>query len=550
MPARGRTLLAALALAGGAGLASAQPADLPPILVTGMVHIDPIASPPDSFVAIQSYNQHRAAFAWYVDLAAQTGLRLSAQTTGVYAEACVRQDDATDFATFMPGGPHHLATHLHASVKGPRPYNWWTLPQWAQSHPDSVRRVMADNIPWVNRIFERLGHTAADNWFFHGTIAAYPGMEHDLWCLADPGGLPYDNCFTMAAALRGGHYVYRGGFALEPSQTADTSYVKLPEVGGIIGYDQVHGPEGMVYGTVPYQKRDFLRVYMEWRESMRRGEARAVRYFNWMTHPYQIIPGALGTDGRPPRVSIADLVAWLNENFIEQTDETGQVVARYANAAEIRGAYESWRTAHPDEAAALQATLTAGDRPLYLAAIFDRLDTTFYVERVPSADPDLVLHRFTDRVTAAALYAAWSRAGSRPLEPALTGIFRVLHGDGTELILGSASIWIEEEPVLLERTTGADVAAASAPRHELLTLVWPNPAAGRAHARFVLAAPATVALGLYDVHGRLVAPLANGIRGAGEHEVAIPTATLPAGTYWIRLRTADALASRKLVLTP
>jgi hypothetical protein len=98
----------------------------------------------------------------------------------------------------------------------------------------------------------------------------------------------------MAGGSRGWHFPYRGGFALGPGQTTDTSYVKLPEVGGIIGFDQVHGPEGMVYGTVPYQKRDFLRVYLEWREDARGGERRALRHFNWMIHPYQLTPAVLG----------------------------------------------------------------------------------------------------------------------------------------------------------------------------------------------------------------------------------------------------------------
>lgn len=541
-------LLLAACVAAAAGPAPAAPTDLPPILVTGMVHIDPIASPPDSAIAIQSYLQHRAALAWYVDLAAQTGLRLSAQMTGVYAEACVRQDDAADFTAFMPGGPHHLATHLHANVKGPGPYSWRTLPQFAYALPDSVRRVMADNIPWVNRLFVMNGHTSADNWFFHGTHASYPGMEEDLWCLTDPGSLPYDNCYTMAAALRGGHYVYRGGFALEPSQTADTSYVKLPEVGGIIGFDQVHGPEGMVYGTVPYQKRDFLRVYMEWRESVRRGEPRAVRYFNWMIHPYQLLPGTIGTDGRPPRLSIVELVDWLRANFIEHADESGQVMARFANAAEIRAAYESWRGTHPDAAAALQATLAAGDRPLHLPAIFDRLDTAFYVERTASADPDLVLHRLTDRVSGGALYAAWSRAGWRPLEPALSGTFRVLHGDGTEIVLGSASIMIGEEPVLLERTAATAVAGSDAPGLVSLLAVAPNPASNAVVARFVLARPEAVALGLVDVHGRLVAALPAAAYAAGAHQVAVETAGLPAGVYWLRLTTQNSVVSHKFLI--
>jgi hypothetical protein len=513
-----------------------------------MVHLDPLATPPDTFATIQNYAQHRSALLWYVDLAAQTGLRLSAQMTGVYAEACVRQGDAADFAAFMPGGPHHLGTHLHANVKGAGPYTWRLLPQWAYSDPDSVWRVMADNIPWVNRVFTDNGFSSHDNWFFHGTHASYPGMENDLWCLADPGPLPYDNCFTMAGGRRGGHYVYRGGFARDPAQTADTSYVKLPEVGGIIGFDQVHGPEGMVYGTVPYQKRDFLRAYLEWREAVRRGERSAVRFFNWMIHPYQLLPGVVGTDGRSPRVSIEELVNWLAANFIERTDESGLVTARFASAGQIREAYEAWRAAYPAEAAALQATLRAGERPLHLPAIFDRLQTAYYLDRLASEDPELVLHRLTDRVSGAALYLAWSRAGARPLEPTLTGTFLVLHGDGTQEVRHSAGITIGEEPVLLEALGAAAIADVPPAGRAWLEPVRPNPATDRARVRFTLPRSGAVSLALFDATGREVAVLASGLHDPGSHEVEIDDARLASGIYWCRLRTAGTTVGRKLLL--
>lgn len=527
--------------------AGAQPPAPSPILVTGMLHIDPIGTPPDTAQTIQSYLQHRSAIQWYLGLASQTGLRLSAQMTGVYAEACVRQGNAADFVSFMPGGVHHLGTHLHANVKTGAPYGWRQIAQSAYADPDSTRRVFSDNMPWVNEVFERNGFTTADNWFLHGTHASYPGMEEDLWCLADPGDLPYDNCFAMAPSQRGAHWVHRGGYAREPGQTADESYVKLGEVGGIVGVDAVHGPEGMVWGTVRYQKRDFLRVYLEWRESARGGEEPAVRFFNWMIHPYQLVPGYVGTDGRSPRASIAELVDWLRAGFIEHTDETGFVVARFANASEIRQSYDAWRASHPAEDAALQALLAAGGRPLRLPAIFDRLESAYYSALLPVTDPDLAVHRLTDRTTGAALLVVWSRAGDRPAAPSLSGSFSVLHGDGTVEHRSAGDLVIGEEPLLLEPEGAVRVEDGARPVFSIEPLA-PNPARDSARLTFTLARAAAARVRVYDSAGRLVARPVEKSYDAGRHVVVLPTAGWPAGIYWCRVEVEGAVSSAKLLV--
>ena len=375
-------------------------------------------------------------------------------------------------------------------------------------------------------------------------------MDTVLWCLDDPGSLPYDNCYTMAGGSRGRHFPYRGGFALGPGQTTDTSYVKLPEVGGIIGFDQVHGPEGMVYGTVPYQKRDFLRVYLEWREDARGGERRAVRHFNWMIHPYQLTPAVLGTDGRSPRTHIAELVQWLGDNFIERADESGLVVARFASAAALRAAYEAWAAAYPAEAAALQATLAAGQRPFHLPAILDRMETAYYAGALTGAGSDLVVHQLTDRTTSAPLFVAWSRGGTVPLEPVLTGTFRVLHGDGATAELPSGDVQVGAEPVVLEYVSLVAVASGTDAGGSGVRLgpVRPSPVRATARVAFTLPQAAVVSLRLHDVAGRLAATLASGPFPAGRHEVVMDAARLPAGVYLCRLGAGGMEAESRVVV--
>jgi hypothetical protein len=56
--------------------------------------------------------------------------------------------------------------------------------------------------------------------------------------------------------------------------------------------------------------------------------------------------------------------------------------------------------------------------------------------------------------------------------------------------------------------------------------------------RYSLARDEEVRLQVYDVAGRLVATVAEGRRGAGEHEVAWNAGTAPAGVYFARMITA------------
>lgn len=530
------------------GAASTLAQSVMPIFVTGMVHIDPLpTNVSDSLFVKQVYDSHRNALLWYVNYANQTGLHLSAQMTGVYAEACIRSGHASDFLPFMPGGPHHLGTHLHANVKGPGSYLWRTLLPQFYNHSDSVRRVMIDNIPWVNQVFTANGFLSTDNWFFHGSHAMFRGMDTILFRYPSPNPYPYNNVYRMVGAARGGHYVYRGGFLAEPSVSGDTGYVKFPEVGGIIGYDQVHRPEGMVYGTVPYQRRDFLRVYIEWRESVQRGEPSAVRFFCWMVHPYQLVPSAVGTDGRPPRTHIQELVTWLKDNFVGYTDESGNIVAQFANASEIRSAYEAWRGSYPNYHERLQSALANRQRPLYLPGIFWRLETTYHDSRLAASDINLVIHQLIDRRFSQPVYLVWSKSGNRPLEPSLSGWFRIVHGDSSTQLLYSSAIIVGPQPVVLEPSPPTAVGE----QNELLQVYsleqnYPNPFNPTTTICFTLPQRAYVRLKVYDVLGREVVTLVEGELNPGEHSVIFNAKGLASGVYFYRLNAGTFIQQKKM----
>jgi hypothetical protein len=65
---------------------------------------------------------------------------------------------------------------------------------------------------------------------------------------------------------------------------------------------------------------------------------------------------------------------------------------------------------------------------------------------------------------------------------------------------------------------------------------------------FTLAAPGPVRLAVYDVLGREVTVLVEGVRSAGRHEVAFDGSALPGGVYLVRLNSGGSAATRALTL--
>lgn len=106
--------------------------------------------------------------------------------------------------------------------------------------------------------------------------------------------------------------------------------------------------------------------------------------------------------------------------------------------------------------------------------------------------------------------------------------------------------------VLLDLTDPTSVTEASDLVSPAVLQAAPNPFASGTTIRFGLTERETVSLRVYDVRGRLVSVLADGAFSAGEHVVSWNGRddrgrTASAGTYFVRLRTADESRSFRLV---
>jgi hypothetical protein len=93
-------------------------------------------------------------------------------------------------------------------------------------------------------------------------------------------------------------------------------------------------------------------------------------------------------------------------------------------------------------------------------------------------------------------------------------------------------------------TAAEDGATATAPT---LTSA-PNPFRDRAELRFTLPTSGPVSLAVFDLLGREVATLLDGPQPAGPLTVALDGTRLPSGVYVVRLRTPEAVLTRKLTV--
>jgi hypothetical protein len=96
--------------------------------------------------------------------------------------------------------------------------------------------------------------------------------------------------------------------------------------------------------------------------------------------------------------------------------------------------------------------------------------------------------------------------------------------------------------------TSAPEPPAEAPREFALLQNYPNPFNPVTVIAFDLARDGRTTLEVFDVLGRRVRTLVDGMLPAGEHRVTLDAASLPSGTYIYRLQAVEFTQSRKMLL--
>ncbi len=86
------------------------------------------------------------------------------------------------------------------------------------------------------------------------------------------------------------------------------------------------------------------------------------------------------------------------------------------------------------------------------------------------------------------------------------------------------------------------------PGKPLISSIYPNPFNAFTVITYDLPEDSYIRIGLYDILGREVIVVADGLAKAGEHNVHLDASQLPSSVYFIALRSGDHVDSRKAVL--
>jgi hypothetical protein len=101
--------------------------------------------------------------------------------------------------------------------------------------------------------------------------------------------------------------------------------------------------------------------------------------------------------------------------------------------------------------------------------------------------------------------------------------------------------------IFLNGVTVASEATAPEGTYALAS-AYPNPFADQTTLTFEVPVAREVRVAVYDVLGREVAVLAEGIQPAGEHEVTFDAAPLPSGMYFVRLTAGDQVLTQRVTV--
>jgi hypothetical protein len=124
-----------------------------------------------------------------------------------------------------------------------------------------------------------------------------------------------------------------------------------------------------------------------------------------------------------------------------------------------------------------------------------------------------------------------------------------LDGDGDN-DLAVANEYSNNVSILLYRTvyTGIDHESAKLPRQYQLSQNYPNPFNAQTIIQYSLPSQSLVTIDIFDILGRKVETLVNGIMPMGEHQATWGANGHASGIYFYRIKAGDYTERRKMML--
>lgn len=153
---------------------------------------------------------------------------------------------------------------------------------------------------------------------------------------------------------------------------------------------------------------------------------------------------------------------------------------------------------------------------------------------------------FVTHTAAGNLQTTWTVGWTAPEDaPASVTIYAAANAANGNFSPTGDYIYTTSE--VMERETVSNEPEAS-PLAARLDALFPNPFAEAATVAYTLDRPMAVTLTLFDGVGRVVRVLEEGVRGAGSHAARVEADGLPAGVYFVQIRSEAGTEVRALTL--
>jgi hypothetical protein len=103
-----------------------------------------------------------------------------------------------------------------------------------------------------------------------------------------------------------------------------------------------------------------------------------------------------------------------------------------------------------------------------------------------------------------------------------------------------------ESEIITENTEiySDDIAASNISQSN----IYPNPAVKETNIQFTMAKTSTINLQLFDMNGKAVKEIFNGVMQSGEHSMKLNVGQFPKGIYFVRMTTESGTENLKLIV--
>ena len=317
------------------------------ILVTFDLHVDPVNNgfPEEGKAAV--FQTRTEWMEWVLDQTESHSIPLSFLSSGWYMERVVNGGPLGNGAVlvrrmYATGG--QIGSHHHNEFRR-GDFDW---PNAASDVPFSlVHTQWKDNIEWVNAGIKTAfwgtppvavedinrvkgAHAPNDEIKYHQLMNEF-GFD-----VREPG--PEEDYYGYF-----GHHIwhpYRPSVSNHLAEDLNTSFVQIP-AGPIIGHQSVH------HGTMQdmraaAMKRQFLQIYLNWRNANRTGSDPKVWTWGWASHANDFDPTATS------REDLLEVLSWMASHFRNRREPDGSLIMQYATHLDVADAYLNWETANPE----------------------------------------------------------------------------------------------------------------------------------------------------------------------------------------------------------